>query len=117
MRDIIFGMLSFVDDCNQSHNGEKYETLRDILARTQHDAQLWNDFMQSSGGALELSKCFMQVIYFKFSANGTPFVGPPRADLHAELIDRTTNQKMKINSISSYDTYRSLGTVQGISPH
>ena len=24
---------------------------------------------------------------------------------------------MKINSISSYDTYRSLGTVQGISPH
>ena len=42
---------------------------------------------------------------------------PPREDLHVELIDRTTNKKVKIKSISSYDTYRSLGTVQGIAPH
>ena len=40
MKDLIIGMLSFVDDCNLSNNGEKYETLRDILKRTQHDAQL-----------------------------------------------------------------------------
>ena len=78
LREIIIGILSFVDDCNQSNNGEKYETLRDILARTQTDAQLWNDTMHSSGGALELSKCFMQVIYFQFSANDTPFIAPPK---------------------------------------
>ena len=39
-REIIIGMLSFFDDCNLSNNGEKYETLKDILNRTQSDAQL-----------------------------------------------------------------------------
>ena len=117
LKDIIIGMLSFVDDCNMSNNGEKYETLKDILKRTQHDAQLWNDILRSSGGALELSKCFMQVIYFQFATNGTPFVGPPRDDLHVELINRTNNETVRIKSISSYSTYRSLGTMQGISVH
>ena len=73
--------------------------------------------MRSSGGALELSKCFMQVIYFQFGASGALFVGPPRDDLHVELINRTTNKTVKIQSISSYSTYRSLGTMQGICRH
>ena len=64
MHDIIIGMLGFVDDNNISNNGEKYETLRDVLNRTQNNAQQWNDILRSSGGALELTKCFMQVIYF-----------------------------------------------------
>ena len=63
-----------------------------------------------------MSKCFMQVIYFKFATNGTPFVGPPREDLHVDIINRNNNKKVRINSISSYATYRSLGTVQGIAP-
>ena len=67
-------MLSFVDDCNQSNNGEKCETLKYILNRTQSDAQFWNDIIILSGGALELSKCFMQVIYFNFAENGMPYV-------------------------------------------
>ena len=116
MKDLIIGMLSFVDDCNLSNNGEKYETLRDILKRTQHDAQLWNDIIRSSGGALELSKCFMQVIYFNFATNGTSFVGPPWDDLHVEIINRNNNEKVRINSISFYDTYQSLGIMQGIAP-
>ena len=45
-------MLSFVDDCNQSNNGEKCETLKYILNRTQSDAQFWNDIIKSNGGAL-----------------------------------------------------------------
>ena len=116
MKDLIIGMLSFVDDCNLFNNGEKYETLRDILKRIQHDAQFWNDIIRSSGGALELSKCFMQVIYFNFATNGTPYGGPPRDDLHVEIINRNNNEKVRINSISSHDTYRSLGTMQGIAP-
>ena len=117
MHDIIIGMLGFVDDNNISNNGEKYETLRDILKHTQNDAQLWNDILRSSGGALELTKCFLQVIYWNFSSSGTPFAGPPKNDLHIEIINRTTNKKVKINSISAYATYNSLGTVQGIAPH
>ena len=58
----------------------------------------------------------MQVIYFNFATNGTPFVGPPWDDLYIEIINRNNNKKVKINSISSYDTYRSLGIMQGIAP-
>lgn len=117
MHDIIIGMLGFVDDNNISNNGEKYKTLRDILNDTQNDAQLWNDILRSSGGELELTKCFMQVIYWNFSSTGTPYAGPPNDDLHIEIINRTTNKKVKINSISAHATYNSLGTVQGIAPH
>ena len=38
-REIIIGMLSFVDDFNLSNNGEIYETLKDILNQTQSDVQ------------------------------------------------------------------------------
>ena len=117
MRDIIIGMLGFVDDNNISNNGEKYETLRDILNRTQNDAQLWNDILRSSGGALELTKCFLQVIYWRFSSTGAPYAGSPEEDHHIDIINRTTNKKVQINSISAHKTYNSLGTVQGITPH
>ena len=58
----------------------------------------------------------MQVIYYEFAENGMPFVGPPRDDLHVEIINRNNNQKVRINSISSYATYQSLGTLQEIAP-
>ena len=58
----------------------------------------------------------MQVIYYEFAENGTPFVGLPRDDLHVEIINRNNNQKVRINSISSHATYQSLGTVQGTAP-
>ena len=115
--NIIIGMLGFVDDNNISNNGEKYETLHDILNCTQNDAQLWNDILRSSGGALELTKCFLQVIYWRFSLTGTPFAGPPKDDHHIDIINRTTDKKVQINSISAHATYNSLGTVQGIAPH
>ena len=99
LRKIIIAILSFVDDCNISNTGEKYETIKDILQRTQSDAQLWNDLIRSTGGALELKKCFMQVI----AINGGPVVGPARHDLHVELMDRVERQ-VTILPISSYST-------------
>ena len=101
LKTLILGMISFVDDCNLSNTGKKYETLQDILNRTQEDAQLWNDLIRASGGALELAKCFYQVIHFEFGKNGTSFASANTSNLHLELIDRTNN--------------KSLGTIQGIS--
>lgn len=71
-KEIIIGMPSFVDDCHLSNIGEKYETLKDELNRMQSDVQFWNDIIRLSGGALELSKYFIQVIYFDFTENKTP---------------------------------------------
>ena len=114
IRATIVSILSFVDDCNLSNTGEKFETVRDILARTKSDAQLWNDLIRLTGGALELTKCFMQVIQFAFEKDGKPTIVREIPDTNVELIDRHNNKIVTIKPISAYTTYKSLGTIQGI---
>ena len=60
----IIGILGFMDNNNITNNGKPWETVNDIIIiiRTQHDAQLWNDLRRATGGALNLDKCFAQVL-------------------------------------------------------
>ena len=64
LRDLIIHVLGFVDNNNISNTGEKYETVCDILKKTQDNAQFWNDLITYSGVCLELAKCFTQIIQF-----------------------------------------------------
>jgi hypothetical protein len=111
----LIGMLGFVDDNNITNNGEEWETVQDIIIRTQHDAQLWNDLLRATGGALNLDKCFAQVLAFQFSLNGAPVIAPADPKLTITLQDRLYNKEVIIKPISPYKTYRSLGTEQGTS--
>ena len=54
----IIVMLGFVDDNNISNNGGRHESIEEVIKRTQHDAQLWNDILKATGGTLNLLKCF-----------------------------------------------------------
>ena len=49
---LIMGMLSFVDDCNQIITVKKHEDISDLLWCAQHNMQLWNDLVNSSGAKL-----------------------------------------------------------------
>jgi hypothetical protein len=111
----IIGMLGFVDDNNITNNGEEGETVSDIIIRTQHDAQLWNDLLRATGGALNLDKCFAQVLAFQFGLNGAPVIAPADPKLTIIIQDRLYNKEVEIKPISPYKTYRSLGTEQGTS--
>jgi hypothetical protein len=111
----IIGMLGFVDDNNITNNGDEGETVQDIIIRTQHDAQLWNDLLRATGGALNLEKCFAQVIDFQFGLNGAPVIAPADPKLIITIQDRLYNKAVIIKPISPYKTYRSLGTEQGTS--
>ena len=111
----IIGMLGFVDDNNITNNGEKWETVNDIIIRTQQDAQLWNDLLRATGGALNLDKCFAQVLAFQFGLNGAPVIAPADPALTITIQDRMLNKAVEIKPISPYKTYRSLGTEQGTS--
>ena len=115
LKPLIVGMLLFVDNCNQSITGEKHEDIRDLLGRSQHNMKLWNDLVRASGAKLELSKCFTQIIHFDFGINGAPVVDQLKDNLHLELIDRINNRPVRINPISSYTTYKSLGKLQCVS--
>jgi hypothetical protein len=108
-------MLGFVDDNNITNNGEEWETVKDIIIRTQHDAQLWNDLLRATGGALNLDKCFAQALAFQFGMNGAPVIAPADPNLTITLQDRLYNKEVTIKPISPYKTHRSLGTEQGTS--
>merc|ERR1712155_12958 len=49
-------------------------TIGDLVKRMQHDAQLWNDLLWTSGGKLELPKCGYHTVYYTFKPNGTPIL-------------------------------------------
>ena len=108
-------MLGFVDDNNITNNGEEWETVNDIIIRTQHDAQLWNDLLRATGGALNLDKCFAQVLAFQFGLNGAPVIAPADPTNVIIIKDRQNNKDVIIKPISPYTTYRFLGTEQGTS--
>jgi hypothetical protein len=85
------------------------------MIHTQHDAQLWNDLLRATGGALNLDKCFAQVLAFQFGLNGAPVIAPADPNLIIKIQDRLYNKEVIIKPISPYKTYRSLGTEQGTS--
>jgi hypothetical protein len=111
----IIDMLGFVDDNNITNNGDEWETVQDIIVQTQHDAQLWNDLLRATGGALNLDICFAQLLAFEFRLNGAPVIAPADNSLTVTLQDRLYNKEVIIRPIYPYKTYRSLGTEQGTS--
>ena len=65
-------IVGFVDDTTCITAGDPSKPITDMLQRMQQDAQLWNDLLWSSGGALELPKCGYHLIYYTFNASGIP---------------------------------------------
>jgi hypothetical protein len=41
-------MLVYVDDNNITNNSRDGETVADVIKRTQHGAQLWNDLLRAT---------------------------------------------------------------------
>ena len=104
--DLIIRVLGFVDDNNISNTGEKYKSIRDILKKTQDDAQFWNDLITSSGARLELMKCFTQIIQFEFSMSCTLVIVAPELGLNFTITDHILDFEFLIEPISPYDTYK-----------
>ena len=110
----IIGMLGFVNDNNISNTGEKHESIEDVIKRTQHDAQLWNDILKATGGTLNLLKCFFQVITTSFSQSGAPVNAIHDESWYIDIVDRTDKSTQRVKALSAYTPYKSLGTIQGI---
>ena len=65
---------AFVDDAqnglNDAHLATPW-TISDLSRRLAHMSQTWEKLLFSSGGALELSKCFYYIVYWKW-VDGLP---------------------------------------------
>jgi hypothetical protein len=110
-------MLGYVDDNSITNNGRDGESVADITKRTQQDAKLWNDLLLVTGGALNLKKCFTQVLDYKFALNGGPVIAPADPEIKIVIKDRLYNQDVILTPISPFQTYSFLGTKQGVSQH
>jgi len=71
-------MIGFVDDTYNTVNDFEgtQQDLPTILSRARKDAQLWNDLLYVSGGALEVSKCKVHVGHYVFARDGAPVLDP-----------------------------------------
>ena len=67
-------MIGFVDDSNACVNdfANPNQSPTVLLQRATADAQLWNDLLCCSGGALEIPKCAYHLAHYDFSAAGAP---------------------------------------------
>jgi 23S rRNA pseudoU1915 N3-methylase RlmH len=79
-------MKAFVDDTDVAVNDTgKQLTSRELAQVLQTDAQHWEKLLFTSGGKLELSKCFFYIMYWKFTEDGMPFL-TPKSELSHKLM-------------------------------
>jgi hypothetical protein len=70
-------MIGFGDDSTGQANAFLLDTqprAKQLVARMREDAQLWNDLLWASGGALELPKCTYHDIDYAFTLDGAPIL-------------------------------------------
>ena len=96
-------MIGFVDDSTGQANAFRpdIQPPADVLvALMRSDAQLWNDLLWASGGALELPKCTYHVLDYAFTADGAPILrgGQVGGDIILASGDRTSHQLIKFKS-------------------
>jgi hypothetical protein len=82
--------------------------LAGLKEKVKHDAQLWADLVNISGGKLELSKCSVHYLTFDFDPDGTPQVNLDRQP-SVELIDPLTQTGIGLKSLNSTQPHKTLG--------
>ena len=68
-------MVEFVEYTNSSQNifqSQEEESMEQQFKWMKRDIQAWSDLLHISGGKLELMKCSLHVLKFKFKAHGRP---------------------------------------------
>jgi hypothetical protein len=105
-------MIGFVDDSVGQANAFLLDTqphAEQLVERMCKDAQLWNDLLWASGGALELPKCTDRVIDYTFTPYGAPILhgGQVGGDVILKTGDRATYQKIPFKS--AHCSHNTLG--------
>ena len=87
-------MVGFVDDTSGSINvflSPKVHEPTYYINLTTHDAQLWNNILSLSGGALQAAKCSYHLLYFDFTSVGITYI-PQNIGIHKAPATKSTKQ-------------------------
>ena len=100
-------IVGFVDDATCITGGDPNKPIQDLLQRMQHDAQLWNDLLWTSGGKLELPKCGFHAIYYRFDDQGLPVM--VHDTQHRITISNAHNEEIPIREKNIFTPRKNLG--------
>jgi hypothetical protein len=83
-----------------------------INNETTQAAQWWEELLCTTGGKLELSKCFYYPIIWQFDGDGNATIqGPDPAHSNIILTDSITKQQIPIQAKSSNEAHKTLGVM------
>ena len=100
-------MLSYVDNNNISNNGAPHDYTEDVFKQTQHDAQGWNDILNSIGGILNLLIYFFQVNSYKYSRVGAPVVAATDPLWYIDINDNNDNVIERVQKLCLHPLQKS----------
>lgn len=105
---------SFVDDTAIGFTVEQKEsmTLVAMLCGLEIMAQKWEKLLYSTGGALELKKCFYYLVYWKWD-DGIPYMstGEDFSDTSINLTYGGDNEQKQIERKETDESHRTLGVM------
>ena len=106
-------MTGFVDDSTGQTNSffeEPQPNPSDLQEKARYDAQLWNDFLWTSGGALELTKCSYHAVHWAFSGYGSAYMEPKPEAPPMELASAIEeNNKITVKRLRPNEAHKTLG--------
>jgi hypothetical protein len=114
-RETKLGTSGFVDNnkCNVNCRPEEEDTL---CLRAKHNAQLWNDILWGSCGALEHSKFSYKYLKTGFTSSGIPFFSRRSFGKQIRIHNNSGHSKV-FKHTSAYQAYKTLRTYQAATKH
>ena len=73
------------------------------------DAQHWNDILQLSRGALQLTKCSYLFLFYQFSNTGIPYFSGTTSDPIINLQFNDQTHTTTLMHLSAYESPKTLG--------
>jgi hypothetical protein len=107
-------MEGFVDDTDVQVNDAKTPyTAQELAQVLQIDAQHWEKLLFTSGGKLELNKCFFYLLYWEFDDDGKPRL-KKKADLPHKLMLHQGNdlEPTEIQQKDCSEPHKTLGVMK-----
>jgi hypothetical protein len=104
-------MFGFVDDnnCNRCKDAISHKSNSDgIISGMLFDAQLWQDPLWTSGGALEIAECQYHLMGWNFTIAGTPILDTGTNNNHIKMIS-PVGDELCIKQLGCSTSYKTLG--------
>jgi hypothetical protein len=107
----------YVDDTSLFTNLKFGESnIKKLIEIGQKDGQIWEQLLNTSGGELELSKCFYYLLSWKWTRDGNPI---PQSILEQNIEQikiqlTTTKEVIKLEQKEVHESHKTLGTYKCI---